>query len=156
MKIASQENAVLEIKANPGKWNVISIRDSHSNYCPVDEIQHLCKDLFRVKFDDVYSDRYKTKYQKLATLEDIENIIEFANGKENILVHCFAGVSRSSAVAYVICCTRESPWDAIQKLNLENHLPNDHVVRLGAKLLKNPDIWKAFISRYDPIAEEHL
>ena len=151
MKILSQEDAVKEIKENPGTWNVISIRDSHSRYCPVDEIRHQCKDLLKVYFDDVYSDKYKNSYQKLATLDDIENILKFAEKKDNVLVHCFAGVSRSSAVAYIICCVKENPWEAIQKLSLEDHLPNDYVVRLGAKLLENKDIWDAFTSKYGTI-----
>ena len=148
MKISSQENAVKEITNHPDKWNVISIRDSQSRYCPVDQIGHLCKDLLKICFDDVYSDKYKNGYQRLATIEDIETMLNFADKKDDLLVHCFAGVSRSSAVAYLIRCTRENPWDAIEKLSKEDHLPNDHVVRLGAKLLDNQDIWDAFTSKY--------
>jgi predicted protein tyrosine phosphatase len=151
MKILSQENAAIEITQNPGMWNVVSIRDSQSRYCPVDAVEHLCKTLLKVFFDDVYSDKYKNSYQKLVTLEDIKTIIEFAVGKKDLLIHCVAGVSRSSAVAYIISCTLESPWDAIRRLNPEDHLPNDLVVRLGAKLLDNQDIWNAFISTYGPM-----
>ena len=100
---------------------------------------------------EIRADKYKNSYQRLATLEDIENIIRFSKGKGNLLVHCFAGVSRSSAVAYIIRCTKESPWKAIQKLSLEDHLPNDYVVRLGANLLQNQDIWDAFTSKYGTI-----
>ena len=153
MKILSEANAVQEIKENPDKWNVISIRDSNRKYSPIDEIQNLCKEILKLDFDDVFSDKYQNSYQKLATLEDIEKIIRFSEGKDNLLVHCFAGVSRSSAVAYIIRCTKENPWDAIQKLSMEDHLPNDYIVRLGAKLLQNKDILNAFTSKYGTLGE---
>ena len=49
------------------------------------------------------------------SLEHVEALIEFAQGwtgAQPLLIHCWAGVSRSTAAAYVIACARTAPGRA--------------------------------------------
>lgn len=47
-----------------------------------------------------------------ATPEDMEALLTFAagwDGTRPMLIHCWAGVSRSTAAAYVVACARSAP-----------------------------------------------
>ena len=60
------------------------------------------------------------------------------------MVHCAAGVSRSSATAYVIACMTTPPAKAIYMLNPMLHMPNERIVQYGTEILDNTDIWREF------------
>jgi predicted protein tyrosine phosphatase len=59
-------------------------------------------------------------------------------------VSCHAGVSRSSALAYVVRCRDWSPGEAIRVLTPGWHRPNELVVRLGAELLRDPAVYATY------------
>jgi predicted protein tyrosine phosphatase len=47
-----------------------------------------------------------------ASPKDIESLMEFAqnwSGEAPLLAHCWAGISRSTAAAYIIACQRSAP-----------------------------------------------
>ena len=47
-----------------------------------------------------------------ASPKDIESLLEFAqnwSGEASFLAHCWAGISRSTAAAYIIACQRSAP-----------------------------------------------
>lgn len=79
----------------------------------------------------------------MATDVDIKSLLSFGltwAGEQPLLIHCWAGVSRSPAAAYVIACARRSKGD---EQNLAKTLrraapfatPNPHVVALADRLL---------------------
>jgi len=112
---------------------VISISDL------ADEVLVLgkCKGIMHSKFDDIIE---SWKGRKPAKSKDISRILDWCRDKDGIVVHCYAGVSRSSAVAYLIECLMTPPEIALGILDINQHCPNMHVVRLGAKILNNPEI----------------
>jgi predicted protein tyrosine phosphatase len=76
--------------------------------------------------------------------QDIQNALEFARevGDEPLLIHCYAGVSRSPAIAWLILYEKlkESPDAVRQSFEIVRRLrpvlvPNQHVLRLGIMLL---------------------
>lgn len=78
----------------------------------------------------------------LAEPQDIENILNFTENlqaADKLLVHCHAGISRSTAVACGILCQHGfSPQQAVTKL-LEvrsQALPNRHIIQLFDDLLE--------------------
>ena len=54
-----------------------------------------------VEFDDVYAVRFDCP-----TLDDVRSMVEWAVGRDRILVHCHAGISRSTATAWGICIAK--------------------------------------------------
>lgn len=77
---------------------------------------------------------------RLACDTDVVNALSFDRPGESLLVHCHAGISRSTALAYAILCQRLGQCrelDAFQALlSLQpDAVPNLHVVRLADRLL---------------------
>lgn len=71
------------------------------------------------------------------SMESIKEILDFAKENEVDMVCCYAGISRSSAVAYLIKCLTEEPECAIKVLDELRHHPNKRIIKIGSKLLKN-------------------
>ena len=96
-------------------------------------------------FDDIPSVREGFHEPKI---EHIQDALDFAQDKKELIVCCQAGVSRSSAVAYVIRAKAVGAYEALSVLNPSVHFPNSMVVELGSQILKKPDmvelvrIWK--------------
>ncbi len=94
--------------------HVISIWD------PLTEGQGTHEDVFRRRFaksarvqfayfDDVPSD---LSGRKAASLEQIRDILTFSASiprQVSVLIHCWAGISRSTAVGYAILCQSAGP-----------------------------------------------
>ncbi|MBL8796667.1 MAG: hypothetical protein JNM56_22385 [Planctomycetia bacterium] len=94
-----------------------------------------------LQFDDVATASSAFRSPSLA---DVQRAIDWSADKRHLAVACHAGVSRSSALAYVIACTRLAPADAIRVLDPARHAPNSLVVTLGSRVLNNPGVLKAF------------
>ncbi|MGX8272773.1 tyrosine phosphatase family protein [Brevundimonas diminuta] len=77
------------------------------------------------------------------SLEHVEALIEFAQGwtgAQPLLIHCWAGVSRSTAAAYVIACARTVPgregdWAARLRDAAPTATPNPLIVAHADRLL---------------------
>ena len=77
-------------------------------------------------------------------LQDVKRILEFTSeitAEAKVLVHCRAGVSRSTATAYAILCQHSEPGKELEKLlhvqTLRKMvLPNRLIVRLADEALK--------------------
>lgn len=77
------------------------------------------------------------------SLEHVEALIEFAQGwtgAQPLLIHCWAGVSRSTAAAYVIACARTAPgregdWAARLRDAAPTATPNPLIVAHADRLL---------------------
>lgn len=74
--------------------------------------------------------------------DHIKEAIEYAKDKDTLLVACKAGVSRSAATAYVICCSKMKPEEATKILN-NGHWPNELVIEHGVSILNNEDVRNA-------------
>ena len=91
--------------------------------------------------DDVEEDR---PGETLFSSEHMERILQFSETigpGAPVLVHCFAGLSRSPAVAFVLACRSDRSLNATVVLDalVEKQLsiaPNRHVVAIGDSLLK--------------------
>jgi predicted protein tyrosine phosphatase len=95
--------------------------------------------VLRVKFDDITE---PWRGRKLVSEADIIRILDWCRDKDNIVVHCHAGQSRSPAVAYLIECLVSPPAEAAARVFLpEEHSPNMRVIKIGARVMKNPRIF---------------
>jgi predicted protein tyrosine phosphatase len=85
---------------------------------------------------------------KLPTSDHVSRALDWANGRADgraeLIVTCAAGISRSSALAYLLWCRAMPPAEAVRQLNQDRHMPNELVVRLGAEALGNPAIFSTF------------
>jgi len=133
--IRDRKSAVEDVRLEPYKWNVISIRDSKQGNAPIDDVIGLCRDVLILRFDDV-QEKEPGDYV-FPTIEDVRTALDWARGRTSILVHCHAGVSRSSAIAYLIACDMVGPEKAISILNPHIHFPNSLLVSFGAEILKD-------------------
>jgi predicted protein tyrosine phosphatase len=78
-----------------------------------------------------------------ASQEDVESLMEFArnwSGEAPLLAHCWAGISRSPAAAYIIACARNAAGleaELAQQLRAvaPEATPNPWMVGLADKLL---------------------
>jgi len=128
-----------------GNINLVSIRDTNPSPgladCYRDIDQSGIKHIFKVRFDDLEYDldpKYNRRERPPAH-EDIQSIIDWAREKmvsnpTGFIVHCTAGVSRSSAVAILIKSLHD-PENALKIINPLIHSPNSRVLEIGERIL---------------------
>lgn len=91
-----------------GIEGIVSIGDVNSK-APFGFSKHPATHKLRLVFDDVDQERLPAGYVG-CTEEDIQRLIGFATRVEGLaLVHCAAGISRSSAASCIIYATRTDP-----------------------------------------------
>lgn len=123
---------------------VLSIRDTAvigSFYQRVDKAPSLslCRGLVAVEMDDI---KEPHDLLQVPTKAEVAKTLSSCKRFDKIAVHCSAGVSRSSAFAYLLACQAEGPEKAITYLNENLHWPNSLIVSLGSSILENPEIAK--------------
>lgn len=131
IKIRSH-HATREVLASaPGRWHVVLITNTGVSELP--GFRGLAADLLHLQFDDIVTPQARL----IAPSEDhVRRAMEWADGRTPLLVSCTGGVSRSSALAYVLACCREHhPRLAANILTPLHHYPNEAVVRHGAAVL---------------------
>jgi predicted protein tyrosine phosphatase len=134
--------------------DIVSIRSSgcpEGEYSVFDEYHFNFKSIICEEFDDIESPDDELI---AVTREKISRILEWAKDKNNVAVHCTAGISRSSAVAYLIACSRMPPSKAIRILDPNLHSPNALVVFHGIKILKDMEVcdqYKKWLQEADRI-----
>jgi len=135
--IASRRTSRELVQEHPGRFNVVSILEPELLEAPK-EIKEFAKDYLPLFFHDI---EYKREGFVEPKYEHIEKALAWAEDKDELIVACQAGISRSSAVAYLIQCTREHhPRLALKILKPLKHHPNSLIVNLGADILKNDAI----------------
>jgi predicted protein tyrosine phosphatase len=134
--IKSAAGAADVVINNHGKYDVLSIRNVKDKDAPVDKFKHYAKSIYVVKFDDVESAREGIGPSRT----QIKELLEWSVDKTNILVHCHAGIGRSSATAYLIACQTLPPREAVKMWDISRHYPNLAVLKFGAEILNNPKV----------------
>ena len=139
--ITSQEEACARINDSTSRnWNVCSICNTQD--CSAPPFVHAAglKQLF---FDDVLEDWPASRYLA-AEPEHIGQAIKFSRKIDHapLLIHCRAGVSRSTALAWILVYDklRDSPEAARQSFDIIKAVrpclgPNTHVLKLGINCL---------------------
>ena len=132
--------AFIFLKKHPKKWNIVFINNPTE---PLPKwVNLLAKDVLHLQFDDIVFEG--KKLLKAPSKEDISKALEWTKSKDNVLFSCHAGVSRSSAMAYVCACQEFHHEDAIKMLIPMEHYPNYRIVTLGSEIIKNKDMLEAF------------
>ena len=146
MKIDVTICGVRELPDQKGKhWtHVISIWDKASLYdlaCreQVKTLAPSAKLLF-----SFFEDTSDPSYPDAPRFQDVERILDFTKKlplKAKVLVHCRAGVSRSTATAYAILCQHTAPGLEMENLlHIETLrdlvMPNRLIIQHADKILK--------------------
>ncbi len=131
--------ASLRLEREPKEWHALVLLDSDKQVTDF-VANHSCSYLF-LRFDDIEDAR---RGKQLPTRLQIAQALEFANGKDKLLVSCRAGRGRSVALAYIICCREHGVVEALKLLDPTRHRPNRLVVRLGDSLFDSIGVLDAF------------
>lgn len=146
VKIAGYAAASHLLEREPGRWHATVILGSgieSSGYAEARTRSCLC-----LRFDDVLGPQ---PGGIVPTQEAVRRGLDFARGKDKILVSCRAGQGRSAALAYPIAYQDRSPDEAISLLDATRHAPNRLVVKLGAAVLGD----LAILDRFDEWRRDH-
>jgi predicted protein tyrosine phosphatase len=125
MKILSRQALRELVKAEPKQHNAIVIYEVN-NYADVADIVDNCKECVALEMDDVISDRVGSP-----TKEHVERALK--SGFQ--IVACKQGISRSSAIAYLIESQISNPVDAAKILDVKKHFPNEKILKLGMEII---------------------
>jgi predicted protein tyrosine phosphatase len=139
IRVAGYAAASLLLEREPRQWHALVMLDSGrrpTGFVEAQAISHLY-----LPFDDIEQPR-EGKSPPTSAL--VERGLEFARGKEKLLVCCRAGRGRSVAMAYLIRCREVGVGAAVGLLDPTRHRPNRLVVALGDGLLDGPDALTAF------------
>ena len=135
-----------KIREKPSGFNIVSIRSTElpqSAYAVFDECRSNYADMIIEYFDDIISPHAG---YKVPTHDHIRRILKWAMSKEHIAVHCTAGISRSSAIAYLISCHRSSPKEALKILDPAKHSPNRLILYLGMEVLEDETVLSEYMA----------
>jgi predicted protein tyrosine phosphatase len=115
---------------------------TNSDYPVPRHIETHCKEMIHLPVDDV---DFARKTQVAPSLEIVQKALEWAKGRDKLISCCHAGVSRSSAMAYLLACREWGPKVALSVLRPHRHWPNRLIVHLGSQVLNDPTIWETFV-----------
>jgi predicted protein tyrosine phosphatase len=125
----------------PRAFDTIAILDPA--WTLAESVINLSREIFQVVFHDIHR---PTRGQKLPDLSSVKKALKWVEGRDKLLIACHAGISRSSALAYVLACTDRSPQEALELIDPDLHHPNERVVWLGSKVLNQPEVWETFVA----------
>ena len=146
IRIASYIAASFLLEREPNKWHALVLLDSGKQ--TTDYLKTHTRSFACLHFDDVEA-AFPNKQPPTKTL--IQQALDFATGKDNLLVSCRAGQGRSVATAYVISCREHGVDEALKLLNPTRHFPNRLVVSLGDAILED----STALQRFDDWRQRH-
>ncbi|WP_439622698.1 hypothetical protein [Gemmata sp.] len=132
IRIAGYVAASLTLEREPARWHALVMLDSdvrETDFVPAHTRSHLF-----LRFVDIEEPRESKHLPSKSLLRDA---LQFAHGKDKLLVSCRAGRGRSVAVGYTIACQQLGVAEAVKFLDPTRHRPNQLVVRLGSELLED-------------------
>ena len=147
IKIAGYMAASHLLEREPGRWHSVVILGARTASAGYVETRTLS--CIYLEFDDVLDPQ---PGKILPTPDAIQWGLDFAKGKDKVLVSCRAGQGRSAALAYLIACQDRPPDEAISLLDATRHSPNRLVVKIGATVLGNLTI----LDRFDQWRRDNL
>ena len=124
------------LEARPGELHGIIITN-HSRSFP-DGIADKMLSHIHLVFDDI--NHKLSPAHVMPAREHIEAALEFAKDKKAVVVACHAGVSRSSAIAYLIASRAWGVKPALGALKKGTHWPNPTVIKIGDTLFPGEGI----------------
>lgn len=150
--ICGHRQAVRLLEENPGQLDVIFISSPDDPYSiqGSHKIPELAKEICEILFHDISMPRGK---MIPPTREHVQKALHFAKGRDKLIVACQAGISRSSAIAYVIQSAAVGIFDALNILNAKVHHPNSLIVVYGANILGEPEMVDV-IDKWKNMADE--
>ena len=119
-------------------------------------------------FDDVEED-FPDKNLYAAKIEDIQKAIVFSRelGQQPLLIHCYAGISRSTALAWLIIFDkmRAQRFPVRRSFVILRRLrpflmPNRHILQLGVEILIGDStaqqrMWREITECLDSLYEDY-
>lgn len=132
--IRSHEGALALAREQPQHYDLIFITSPHMPF-PVegcDRILELARSGLLLQFDDVDGDLEGLVAPQRA---HVAAALDWARGKDNFLIACRAGISRSSATAVVIRASQSTAVEALDVLTPGMHYPNPLIIRHGEEIL---------------------
>ena len=148
LRVCGEREAPAILSAEPGVWNVVSIRGPGHPRPDLEGAKAVCE----VLFDDLDTGIQLFAPGRLATARDLERIFVFSKRTQPdpLLIHCLAGISRAPAVALGIIARALHPRahlarDAAAILTRvrPGTMPNRLVLRIALEqFLPQPLAWR--------------
>lgn len=143
--ILSHRAAAEHLAENPTKTiDVVLITNSGGRYDDerfTNLIKQHANRLCHLVFDDVDFPRER---HVMVEKHQIQQAIDFAADKHELVVTCTAGMSRSAGLAYIIACSKMDPSEAVTVLDPNRHTPNEKVVFLGHEIVNKPTLLEVY------------
>lgn len=145
IKILGQDEAeTLVNKTEPNKWNVVSLWSGGGGRHGYSQPSFTgALDICQRRFHDII--RKEKETDMLCSNQDIIDILEFARSKRGnpLVVHCFAGISRSTAITFLILLDAmqdllEFPVEEALKIVFKIRpimYPNRHIITQGLSII---------------------
>lgn len=150
--ICGHRRAVEILEASPNQLDIIFISSPDGRFSVTNSfrIPELARECCEILYHDVT--------QSIAHMDPpkryhVQKALDFAKGRDKLIVACQAGISRSSATAYVVQAATVGLVEALKVLDPKIHSPNLAVVKHGADILNEPDMMD-IISQWKNKSEE--
>lgn len=131
MQILSRRRLLELVKREPNQHSFLAIVE----YGARPEVEKALEgtDHLILEFDDTTFDKDELAPRR----EHVEEALAWAKTRDinNTVVACAAGISRSSAMAFLILCQEMDPSDAFLIWELGHHYPNELVLHYGVEVL---------------------
>lgn len=148
---STNATALKVLQSFPKEFDALIINgpgDTLPSYVPELANEHL-----NLQFHDIVAPR---ENMTLPQKHHIEKALAWAKGREKLMVACHAGISRSSATAFVIACQEWGIDDAVKIFDPNIHMPNARIVWLGSQILENSRVWDVFSAWNGEYLDENL
>jgi predicted protein tyrosine phosphatase len=139
IRIASYVAASFLLESETGEWHTLAVLDSGKK--ATNFVAEHARSYCYLRFDDIEEPRTN---KELPSKTMIELGLNFAHGKDKLLISCRAGQGRSVGLAYLISCREHGVQEAIKILNPTRHKPNRLVITIGDQLLNVPNVLTQF------------
>lgn len=129
-KIMSQRNAQHFAAGKP----VLMMNSPNNETSVVKKIKEEAADCLYLIFHDIYCPRPHLVHPEF---HHVKQALDWGKDKDldELICVCQAGISRSSAMAYILNSAARGPREAVKVLNPLVHGPNPAIVSMGAELI---------------------
>lgn len=134
IQIAGHRDAARIVEEAPGQFDVVFITSPHEPYAVPGSatIAERSRSILMLQFDDIEGPADGYLHPRA---QHVKEVLAWIGDKDNLLVSCQMGISRSSAMAVIIMASRGSLVDALSILQPEIHHPNPLLIEIGEAVL---------------------